>query len=139
VLDSLAQELGVFGQVHFLGFVAPDELQAIYRVATAMIYASRFEGFGLPLLEAFQAELPVLSSNASVLPEIAQDGALYFDPNSPSELAMLMRSTLQDVEARRQMMEKATLVLSRYSFARTAASFQALYRMTASSSACAIT
>jgi glycosyltransferase involved in cell wall biosynthesis len=131
-LDQLARERGVFEQVHFLGFLAPEELQIVYRTATAMVYPSKFEGFGLPLLEAFQAGLPVLSSNASVLPEIAQDGALYFDPNSPEELAQLMGTMLNDPSARRSLMEKGAPVLSQYSFAKTAAEFQTLYKRTAS-------
>jgi glycosyltransferase involved in cell wall biosynthesis len=126
-LDRIARQLGVMQQLHYLGFVSPEELQVIYRAATAMVYASKFEGFGLPILEAFQLGLPVLSSNASVLPEIAQDGALYFDPNSPAELAVLMESVLDSQDLRQRLLEKGTRVLSRYSFSNTAASFQALY------------
>jgi glycosyltransferase involved in cell wall biosynthesis len=130
-LDQMAQELGVIGQLHYLGFVAPEELQAIYRAATAMVYASRFEGFGLPILEAFQSGLPVLSSAASVLPEIAQDGALYFDPDSPTELADLMETMLDSPETRQRLIEMGTRVLSQYSFSDTAANFQALYERSA--------
>jgi glycosyltransferase involved in cell wall biosynthesis len=127
-LDAIAREVGVSEQLHFLGFVSPKELQVIYRTATAMVYASKFEGFGLPILEAFQAGLPVLCSTASVLPEIAQDGALYFPPDSPAVLAGLMESMLDDREAREKLIQKGSTVLSQYSFRRTVASFQALYR-----------
>jgi glycosyltransferase involved in cell wall biosynthesis len=133
-IDDMVRTLGLDAQVHHLGFVVPEDLQAIYRVATAMIYASKFEGFGLPLLEAFQAGLPVLSSNAAVLPEIAQDGALYFDPNSPEQLTHLMLTMLDDEQARRTLIGRGTKVLAQYSFARTAAEFQALYVRTASCS-----
>lgn len=126
-LDKLAHELAIAEQVHFLGFVEPLELQAIFKSATAMIYASRFEGFGLPILEAFQAGLPVISSNATTLPEVAQDGALYFDPDSPVELASLMKTILNDAVVRQGLISRASVVLSQYSFRRTAASFQALY------------
>jgi len=126
-LDGIARKLGVMEQLRYLGFVTPAELQVIYRAATAMVYASKFEGFGLPILEAFQAGLPVLSSSASVLPEIAQEGALYFDPNSPVELAVLMGSILDNHELRQGLIEKGTRVLSRYSFSNTVASFQDLY------------
>ena len=132
VIDRMAQALGVYDQIHHLGFVAPEELQTIYSAATAMVYASKFEGFGLPLLEAFQAGLPVLSSNASVLPEIAQDGALYFDPNSPEELAQLMLRMLDDEQTRQSLIRRGSNVLSQYSFAKTAADFQDLYVRTAS-------
>jgi glycosyltransferase involved in cell wall biosynthesis len=130
-LDRIAQELGMTERLHYLGFVTPSELQVIYRAATAMVYASKFEGFGLPILEAFQAGLPVLSSNATVLPEVAQDGALYFDPNSPAELAALMETMLDNRESGQRLIEKGNRVLSQYSFGNTAASFQELYEMSA--------
>jgi glycosyltransferase involved in cell wall biosynthesis len=130
-LDKLAQSLGISEQLHFLGFVTPAELQAIFRTAAAMIYASRFEGFGLPILEAFHAQLPVLSSNASTLPEVARDGALFFDPNSPVELATLMKTVLDNLEVRQDLISRGTIVLSQYSFSDTAAKFQALYSRTA--------
>jgi glycosyltransferase involved in cell wall biosynthesis len=130
-LEKLAQDLGVREQVHFLGFLAPEELQSVFRSATAMIFASKFEGFGLPILEAFQARLPVLASSATTLPEVARDGALYFDPDSPLELAGLMRMMLDDPDARQDLIRKGTQVLSQYCMSETAAKFQHLYQRTA--------
>jgi glycosyltransferase involved in cell wall biosynthesis len=134
-LDRLAKDLMVSEQVHFLGFVTPAELQAIFNAATAMIYPSRFEGFGLPILEAFQARLPVLSSNAATLPEVGRNGALYFDPDSPSDLSALMVAILNKPELRRDLIAKGTFLLSQYSFKDTAASFRALYAKAAALSA----
>jgi glycosyltransferase involved in cell wall biosynthesis len=131
LLDKLALDLGVSEQVRFLGFVSPTELQAIFKTATAMIFPSRFEGFGLPILEAFHAQVPVLSSNATTLPEVARDGALYFDPDSPAELSALMMTVINAPEVRRDLIRKGTLVLSQYSIDKTAAMFQALYERTA--------
>lgn len=130
-LDKLAKDLGVFEQIHFLGFLTPEELQAVFSTATAMVFASKFEGFGLPILEAFQAKLPVLSSNATTLPEVAQDAALYFDPDSPVELASLMKTILDTPQLRQELIGKGTRVLSQYSINNTVASFQALYKRTA--------
>lgn len=126
-LEGLAQELEIAQQVHYLGFVTAVELQAIFKVATAMIFPSRFEGFGLPILEAFHARLPVLSSNASTLPEVAQDGAAYFDPDSPAELAGLMTDMLNSPDLRQNLIDKGSTTLSRYSMDRTANNFQQLY------------
>jgi glycosyltransferase involved in cell wall biosynthesis len=127
-LDKLARELDIFEQVHFLGFLTPEELQAVFSAATAMVFPSKFEGFGLPILEAFHARLPVLSSNATTLPEVAGDAALYFDPNSPIELASLMEEILKTPEVREELIRRGTGVLSQHSINETAASFQALYR-----------
>ena len=102
-LETLAIDLNVSQQVHYLGFVTTQELQSIFDAATAMIYPSKFEGFGLPIIEAFHARLPVLCSNASVLPEVAGDGALYFTPGCPKELAGLMLRILRDPELRRSL------------------------------------
>jgi len=134
-LEKLALGLQMAGQVHYLGFVETDELQALYRKATAMVFASKFEGFGLPIFESFHARLPVISSNATVLPEVAQDGALYFDPGSPAQLAEHMNAVLTDEKLRGSLAEKGANVLSRYSMADTAAGFQGLYERVARQSA----
>jgi glycosyltransferase involved in cell wall biosynthesis len=131
ILDKLAQDFGIAEQLHFLGFVTPGELQAIFRAATAMVFPSKFEGFGLPILEAFHAGLPVLASNASTLPEVARDGALYFDPDSPSELSALIRVIMDKPEVREELIKKGTLILSQYSIKETARQFQKLYAETA--------
>jgi glycosyltransferase involved in cell wall biosynthesis len=131
ILDTLATNLGISGQLHFLGFVTPAELQAIFRSATAMIFPSKFEGFGLPILEAFHAGLAVLSSNATTLPEVARDGALYFDPDSPAELSALMRIILNQPELRQDLIKRGDLILSQYSIKHTAACLQQLYARTA--------
>lgn len=130
-LDELSRQLRVSEKVHYLGFVTPAELQAIFKVATAMIFASKFEGFGLPILEAFHARLPVLSSTASTLPEIARDGALYFDPDSPAELSGLMKDILDSPRLRQNLVEKGSLTLLGYSMDKTAVSLQGLYARTA--------
>jgi glycosyltransferase involved in cell wall biosynthesis len=127
-LDKLARDLGVSEQVHFLGFLTTEELQCVFIKATAMIYASRFEGFGLPILEAFHVRLPVISSNATTLPEVAQGAALYFDPDSPTELAALMKELLDTPEMRQGLIEKGTQVLSQYTFEDVTANFKILYK-----------
>jgi glycosyltransferase involved in cell wall biosynthesis len=130
-LDELGRGLGVCEQLHYLGFVTPKELQSVYASATAMIYPSKFEGFGLPILEAFHSRLAVLSSNASVLPEVAHDGAAYFDPDSSTELAALMVRVLDNPDFRESLIQKGSEVLVSFSFRDAAASFQELYARTA--------
>jgi glycosyltransferase involved in cell wall biosynthesis len=126
-LEQIAEKLAVSGQIHYLGFLPSEELQAIFKAGTAMIFPSKFEGFGLPILEAFDAHLPVLSSNATTLPEVGKDAALYFDPDAPQELAELMMKMMDDSELRRDMVKKGIRILAEYSIKDTAASFQVLY------------
>lgn len=80
-------ELGLREWVHFPGFVPDGELPDWYRAAEAFVYPSRFEGFGLPVLEAMLRGTPVVCSNAGALPEIAGDAALLHDPLDTAELA----------------------------------------------------
>ena len=133
-LDQLAGELQISAQVHHLGFVTPVELQALFSLATAMLFPSRFEGFGLPILEAFHARLPVVCSDASVLPEVAGDAALYFTPGDPEQLAERMMEVLDNPELCKSLVAKGTRVLSTFSIHETAKNFQRLYdRMVGSS------
>jgi len=131
-LDRLAIECGVADQIRYLGFIPTEDLQAVYAGAIAMVFPSKFEGFGLPIVEAFQAGLPVLCSNATVLPEVAQDGALYFDPSSPEQLSEHMKSIVDDDGLRSRLIEKGKRILPDYSIGQTAAKFQFLYQQTVS-------
>ena len=69
-------------QVHALGLIAELDLPKLYRGACALIMPSRYEGFGLPLIEAMACGAPVFASNATAIPEVCGDAALYFDPES---------------------------------------------------------
>jgi glycosyltransferase involved in cell wall biosynthesis len=80
--------------VHFLGFITDGEKRWLYQNAVAMVTASLSEGFCIPLLEAMYEGCPVVSSNASCLPEVAGDAALYFDPYSTEDLANKLRHLL---------------------------------------------
>jgi glycosyltransferase involved in cell wall biosynthesis len=132
-LDQLANSLGISKQLHYLGFLPPEELQVIFNTATAMVFPSKFEGFGLPVWEAFDAHLPVLASNATVLPEVAQNAALYFHPDSAPELASLMKTVLEQPKMRQDLINKGEQVLSQYSIKDMATKFQMLYERTATS------
>ncbi|MBE3097701.1 MAG: glycosyltransferase family 4 protein [Planctomycetes bacterium] len=73
--------------VRFLGFVAPETLSALYRLARVFVFPSLYEGFGLPPLEAMASGTPVLSSNVSSLPEVLGEAALLVDPYSADAIA----------------------------------------------------
>lgn len=95
-LAALAQELGVGEAVRFPGWVSAGELEGLYRAASCFVFPSRHEGFGLPVLEAMRRGVPVACSNASALPEVAGDAALYFDPDRPDEIAAALVRLLTD-------------------------------------------
>ena len=79
----------------------PDEaeLAQLYQQAAALIYPSLYEGFGIPILEAFSRDVPILLSNRSSLPEIAGDAALYFDPEKPETIAETVCRILNEPSA----------------------------------------
>jgi glycosyltransferase involved in cell wall biosynthesis len=130
-LEALARKCNVADRVRFLGFVNPVELQAIYSLATAMIFPSRFEGFGLPVLEAFHSGLPVLCARATVLPEVAGDAALFFDPDDPQEAAQAIRSLIASPGLRAQMVQRGYARASVMTVNRAAEQLRDLYRRAA--------
>ncbi len=92
--------------VVFLGFIADDELQRLLAAALALTYVSLSEGFGLPLLEAFHTETPVITANDTALPEVAGDAALLVNPLSESDIAQAMERIWREPELRQKLIEK---------------------------------
>lgn len=84
------------------GFRTAADFPAIYQQATAMIYPSTFEGFGIPVLEALWSRIPVITSNVSCLPEAGGPGAFYVDPLSPEQIAAAMTRVVTDAPAVQQ-------------------------------------
>jgi glycosyltransferase involved in cell wall biosynthesis len=84
------------GAAVFPGWVSAADLEGLYNAAACFAFPSRREGFGLPVLEAMSSGAPVVCANASALPEVAGDAALYFDPDRPDELAAAIVRVLQD-------------------------------------------
>lgn len=106
--------------IHFTGFVSDHELNWLYSKALAYVFPSLSEGFGLPGLEAIAHSAPVISSNASCLPEIYGDAALYFNPRDPEDIALKIERVLNDKEYRKQLIENGHKQLSKYSWEKTA-------------------
>ncbi len=106
--------------VHFLGFVSDQELMWLYQNAKVYVFPSLSEGFGLPGLEAMQYELPVAASDASCLPEIYGDGALYFDPEDPKDMANTIEKILSDKKTRAKLIKDGQKVLKKYSWEKMA-------------------
>src|SRR5581483_9176536 len=89
-LVRLVKELGITERVQFLGYVTDEELAYLYDKAEALVFPSFIEGFGMPVLEAMHAGLPVITSKFGALAEVAGDAALLVDPHNPNEIAEAM-------------------------------------------------
>ena len=97
--DKLAAREDTTAVVH-LGYLSMDELMLVYQHATALVFLSLYEGFGIPVLEAFGLGCPVLCSNKTSLPEIAQDAALVVDPDDISAVVSAMAALASDRQLR---------------------------------------
>jgi len=93
--------------VSFTGYVSEEDLLALYNSATALVLPSLWEGFGLPAVEAMACGLPVVASRGGSLPEVVGDAGVFFDPQSPGEMATAICSVLRDAELRNLLSRKA--------------------------------
>ncbi len=95
IISSL--EAGAYGSnVRWLKHLPDDDLLAVMKCATALVFPSLYEGFGLPVLEAFAAGVPVVTSNTTSLPEVAGDAALLVNPLDEAEIADAMQRIVED-------------------------------------------
>lgn len=97
-----------------------DELSDCYKNARCLVYPSLYEGFGMPILEAFSYGCPVVLSNTSCFPEIAQNAAVYFDGKSAMDIAEKIRSLLKSNEKCEQLREAGYQRLKEFSWEKTA-------------------
>ncbi|WP_250462464.1 glycosyltransferase family 4 protein [Microbulbifer litoralis] len=95
-LENKIRELDIEGRVEILGYVADDQLPRLYREARALLIPSLYEGFGLPIVEAYSQGTPVLTANVGAMAEVARDAALIVDPESESEIAKALMIFTQD-------------------------------------------
>jgi len=123
-----AARLGVSEQVLFTGFVDPIQLRSLYRLARLLVFPSLFEGWGMPILEAFAAELPVASSNVTCLPDLSAGAARLFDPWDPADIAAAIGDLWTDEPKRIEMARLGLARASVFSWERTARVFRAHYR-----------
>jgi glycosyltransferase involved in cell wall biosynthesis len=90
-------------RVRFAGWVDDQTLEGLYRIATCLAFPSLAEGFGLPVLEAMLRGVPVVCSNATSLPEVAGEAALYFDPTDTGEITLALERVLGDESLRKRL------------------------------------
>jgi glycosyltransferase involved in cell wall biosynthesis len=114
------ETLNLGAAVLFPGYVQSEELPLWYNAATAFAYPSLYEGFGMPVTEAQACGTPVLSSNASSLPEAAGEAALLVDPHSVEEIAAGLNRVLGDLTLQEDLRARGLAHARRFSWSRTA-------------------
>jgi glycosyltransferase involved in cell wall biosynthesis len=106
-------------EVLFTGRLSAEDLHLVTAAAFASVYVSYFEGFGIPILEAFRCDTPVITSNVTSMPEVAQDAALLVNPFDEDSIADAMVKVL-DPEVRKALIEKGRVRAQDFSWDRTA-------------------
>ncbi len=119
-LRERAAVAGVAGEVRFLSWISPEELEGLWALAEMLVFPSLYEGFGLPVLEAMARGVPVACSNASSLPEVAGEAALLFDPHDEAAIAGSLRALLEDQALRERLRAKGLAQVERFTWERTA-------------------
>ena len=106
--------------VIFTGRLSPEDLKNAIGSALAMTYVPYFEGFGIPILEAMNCDIPVITSNVTSMPEVAKDTALLVDPFSVDSITNAMLAIYQDERLRKLLIEKGRIRKMDFSWDKTA-------------------
>lgn len=123
---ELLQSLGE--RVRFTGHIDDADLRGLYHLASAFVYPSLYEGFGFPILEAFLARCPVISTTSSSIPEVAGDAALLVDPHDAAALAEAIAAVWSDAALAERLRGAGAAQAVRFTWDRCAAATVAAYR-----------
>lgn len=107
-------------KVQFLGRLQDADLQAVLSSACCLVYVPYFEGFGIPIVEAMNCGVPVITSNVTSMPEIAGDAALIVDPFNVAEIAQAMQTISSNEELRQALITKGIQRAAQFSWKQTA-------------------
>ena len=130
-LRELVVTLHLEDSVRLTGWIPREEVYDYFATAFAFIHPSLFEGFGLPVLEALAAGVPVACSRIEPLTDIAGDGCLYFDPTSETEMADAIQRLTSDDSLRHELVTRGRRIAEKYSWHVSAAATLAVLRQAA--------
>lgn len=129
-VKMLLKEIGeeeILAKIKFSGYIPNKDLPAIYNGASAFLYTSLRESFGIPILEAMACGTPVVTSNTSAIPEIAGEGAILVDPTNPSAIANALLRLEEDEAFRKSSIEYSLERVKHFSWESTAKNMLDLY------------
>jgi glycosyltransferase involved in cell wall biosynthesis len=129
-LDRTLNEMKFGRDVIFTGHLEQEELSALLGAALCLVYVSYFEGFGVPLVEAFQSGVPVITSNVTSMPEVAGDAALQVNPLDVAEIAQAMERMYRDEDLRNECIARGLKRASAFSWDESAKRFWSVIEQT---------
>lgn len=115
-------------RIHFTGFIPDEEVDALMKRASLFVFPSLYEGFGLPILDAQEAGVPIACSNVAALPEVAGDGAILFDPLSVDDMAEKLKRALLDANLRESLVRKGRENAAGFSWDKAARQTMNIYK-----------
>lgn len=128
--EKLADKLGVLDQVVLTGYIEEEELISLYRGASVFFFPSRYEGFGLPVLEALGCGLPIVTTKVSSIPEIVGNLAYYCSADDSKDMALALKAALRDCVNNQSKQEEFIRRAREFTWAKTAASYFKLFNNT---------
>lgn len=130
-LDRIQKAAGDFNLVvtgQTIPWLDLDELGQLYQSASVLIYASLYEGFGIPILDAFACGLPVITSNQSCMPEVGLDSAIYVDPVSVEDIKDKLNMLTSDQKLRQDLIKKGFERVKQFSWKKAAEQTHLIYQ-----------
>jgi glycosyltransferase involved in cell wall biosynthesis len=134
VLRERAKTLHVAHQLRWLGHVDDESIEALYRRATCIVFPSRFEGWGMPVVEALEFGVPLICSRLRHYPELLGDAALFFHPDRPADLAHALELVWTDSSLARELVRRGLSRRLDRDWSDVARDFRAQYRLVGGSS-----
>lgn len=114
--------------VHFLGYISDEQLNWLYKNGLSYIFPSMSEGFGLPGLEAMSHQCPVISSDATCLPEVYSDAAVYFNAYDIIHMAKVISETIYNEQLKKLLVSNGNQLIKKYSWKKMATETEQIYR-----------
>jgi glycosyltransferase involved in cell wall biosynthesis len=129
-LQNVLKEIGfpnIRKDIHLTGYVPNKDMPAIINQCKVFLYPSLRESFGIPILEGMACGVPVVTSNTSSMPEIAEDAAAIVNPNSPEEIKEALKKIIQNVNYRNELIRKGMNRAKQFTWENMAKEYLKLY------------
>ncbi len=117
-------------KIHLLGYLSNKSLVNLYSLATALVFPSLYEGFGLPPLEALQCGCPIIASNTSSIPEVVGAAALFINPESPDQITGAMLKIIKEPQLATQLRAKGLIQAKKFSWKNSAKQLLEIFQKT---------